>query len=321
MSNRSIAVAALTVMFVAAATWYLRLRRRRLADRQINFEFGETAASNAFWERNPKAFPALMRLLDLTNKTFGREYRFRDRVDDICFNLGETCRTDFLEILFLAVNGYGTGAQKLIRGLFERAVALEYIRTRPDKAERFVRYAAIQEYKASRSAADVVGEAEFDAAMPPENKLEEQRKRYEQFKPEFEQTDCKTCKTKRVAISWDIDVKSMMNKVGPPFDMLYVGCYAMANLHVHATLASAFQDESPRETPEQRNIRDAEFAVMNAILVFLAVLQSQNNLFQLGLQQDVEACYKDLDVWKDRPHAISPSSDDPESTHDGGVNT
>jgi hypothetical protein len=50
--------------------------------------------------------------------------------------------------------------------------------------------------------------------------------------------------------------------------------------------------------------RDAEFAVMNAIVAFLAVLQSQNNLFELGLHRDIEACFKDVeDVWKDRPHA------------------
>ena len=306
MSNYWIAAVALTAIIVAAAIWSLVLRRRRLAGGQINFEFGETAASNAFWERNPKAFPALVRLLELTNRTFGRECRFRNRVDDICFNLGETCRTDFLEVLFLAVNGYGIGAQKLLRGLFERALALEYIRTRPDKAERFVRYAAIQEYKASRAAAEVVGEEQFDAAMPPENSLSEQKKRHDEFKPEFEQTDCKTCNTKRVAISWDIDVKSMVKKVGPPFDMLYFACYAMANLHVHATLASAFQDEAVGETPEQRSSRDADFAVMNAILAFLAVLQSQNNLFQLGLEHDIADCHRDLDVWQDRPNAGIP---------------
>jgi len=311
MSDHWIAPVALTLtaIVVTAATWSLMLRRRRLTGVQINFEFGETVASNAFWERNPKAFPAFVRLLELTNKIFGREYRFRNRVDDICFNLGETCRTDFLEVLFLAVNGYGIGAQKLLRGLFERALALEYIRTRPDKAERFVRYAAIQEYKASRAAAEIVGEVKFDAAMPPENSLSEQKKRYDRFRPEFEQTDCKTCNTKRVAISWDIDIKSMVNKVGAPFDTLYVGCYAMPNLHVHATLASALQDESVGETPEQRSTRDAEFAVMNGILAFLAVLQSQNNLFQLGLEQDIAACYSDLeDVWKDRPPARQTSA-------------
>ena len=65
-------------------------------------------------------------------------------MQDIGFNLGETCRRDFLEIGFLAVNGYGIAAQKLLRGLYERAVTLEYIRQNPEKAERFVRFGAIQ---------------------------------------------------------------------------------------------------------------------------------------------------------------------------------
>ena len=78
----------------------------------ITFEFGETEASGAFWDRNPEAFRALMRLFELTNKVFGRPYQIRSRLEDICFHLGETCRTDFLEILFLAVNGYGKGAQE-----------------------------------------------------------------------------------------------------------------------------------------------------------------------------------------------------------------
>ena len=291
----------ITVAALAAYIWKRKVPRK-VAGRNITFEFGETEASKAFWNRNPTSFPALMRLLALTNKTFGREWKPKNRMQDIGFHLGETCRTDFLEILFLAVNGYGIGAQKLLRGLFERALALGYIRTRPEKAERFVHFAAIQEYKASKAAVDIVGEEQFNAAMPPENKLAEQKKRYDEFKAEFEQTDCKKCKTKKIAISWDIDIKSMVDKVGPPFDFLYFGCYAMANLHVHATLASAFQDESPRETPEQRNIRDAEFAVMNALLAFLAVLQSQT-ISSGGLHDDIAACYEDLeDVWKDRPH-------------------
>ena len=49
----------------------------------ISFEFGETAASNAFWDRNPKSFPALMRLVGLTNKAFGREWKPKDRMQDI----------------------------------------------------------------------------------------------------------------------------------------------------------------------------------------------------------------------------------------------
>ena len=244
-----------------------------------------------------------MRLLDLTNKAFGRPYDIRSRAEDICFHLGEACRTDFLEILFLAVNGYGIGAQTLLRGLFERAVALEYIRRHPAKAERFVRFAAIQEYKASKAAVEVVGAEQFNATMPPENTLEEQEKHYKAIKADLEQTDCEKCRTRRLAISWDVDVKTMAERVGEPFRMLYSTCCVLANLHVHATLASAFQHESTHGTPEQRNVDEAEVSVVNAILTFLGVIQSQDNPFNLGLQEDIMACRRDVDdVWKDRPH-------------------
>jgi hypothetical protein len=293
------------IIIVAVVAFYLcKKGRTKVAEgRNLTFEFGETEASNAFWDRNQKAFPAFMRLLHLTNKAFGRPYQIRNRVEDICFHLGETCRTDFLEILFLAVNGYGIGAQKLLRGLFERALALEYIRQNPEKAEKFVRFAAIQEYKASKAAVEVVGIEQFNGAMPPENQFEEQEKRYQAIKGEFEQTDCKKCKTKKLGISWDVDIKTMVDRVGEPFGMLYFTCYVLANLHVHATLASVFQRESISGTPEQRNIDEAEFSVVNAVLTFLAVIQSQDNLFNLGLRDDVMACRSDVDdVWKDRPH-------------------
>ncbi len=298
------------IIIVAAAAFYLRTKgRTKVAEgRNITFEFGETEASNSFWQRNSKAFPAFMRLLDLTNKAFGRPYKIRSRVEDICFHLGESCRTDFLEILFFAVNGYGIGAQKLLRGLFERALALEYIRRNPDKAEKFVRFAAIQEYKASKAAVEVVGIEQFNTAMPPESQFEEQEKRYQAIKGEFEQTDCKKCKTKRVAISWDVDIKTMVDRVGEPFGMLYFTCYVLSNLHVHATLASAFQRESAYGTAEQRNVDEAEFSVVNAILTFLAVIQSQDSLFNLGLMDDIMACRRDVeDVWKDRPHGSQTS--------------
>src|SRR4051794_1197276 len=112
------------------------------------FEFGETEQSKAFFLRHPKFLPAFERLIALANTACARGYRPKNRAEDICFDLGYACRSDYLEILFLSVNGYGTAASKLVRGLYERAVALAYIVKYPEKAERFVRYAAIQEKKA-----------------------------------------------------------------------------------------------------------------------------------------------------------------------------
>ncbi len=90
----------------------------------VVFEFGQTTESEAFFDRNPKFYPAFERLGALINKCFGRPIQAKNRTEDVCFSLGETCREDFIEILFLATNGYATGESKLLRGLYGRAVAL-----------------------------------------------------------------------------------------------------------------------------------------------------------------------------------------------------
>jgi hypothetical protein len=295
---------------------------RRLAgdggQKSIDFEFGETAASNAFWDRNPRSFPALMRLVELTNRAFGREWKPKDRMQDIAFNLGQTCRQDFLEILFLAVNGHGIGAQKLLRGLYERAVSLEYIRQNPDKAERFVRFAAVQEHRVAKTAVELVGRDEFDRFMG--TPFAELAKMYEQVKPEFQVTDCKKCDTKKMAFSWDIDIASMVNKLGEPYKSLYMAAYALPTLHIHATLASAFSREAAVGTREERNIQEAEVSLINATLILILVLNSQSEIFSLGLDEETKACWQEVtDVWKDRPHGavtrrgLSPSATDREN--------
>ncbi len=75
----------------------------------MTFEFGETQESNAFFDRHPKFYAAFERLMTLANGCFGRASGARNRAEDVCFSIGHTCREDFLEILFLAVNGHGSG--------------------------------------------------------------------------------------------------------------------------------------------------------------------------------------------------------------------
>ena len=78
-------------------------------------------------------------------------------------------------------------------------------------------------------------------------------------------------------------VASMVKSVGEPFTKLFLIGYTIPTLHIHATLASAYQDESRHETPEKRQVHDAEVALMCAMMFFLAVIRSQNELFRLGL--------------------------------------
>jgi uncharacterized protein DUF5677 len=264
------------------------LRRKKDVRGLMTFEFGDTVEANAFFDRYPNFFKAFECLMNVANKTLGRESTATNRAEDICFSLAQ-CRDDYLEILFLAASGYGTGASKLVRGLYERAVALTYIAKYPEKAERFVNFAAVQEHKAMKAALEVVTEDEFDGVVGKTATVAQIREAYESVKDQFQMTDCSKCKTKRPAISWDIDVTAMVKKVGPPLSKYFMGSYTIPTLHIHATLASALKHE-PLAVRRQQDILEGEFALVNATLIILFVIRQQNDMFKLNLDDDILMC-------------------------------
>jgi hypothetical protein len=289
------------ILIVAGASallmWalYRRYRTHRKM-KPMDFHWGATPESDAFFDRNPKFYDAFERLMILANKTFGREYQPKDRLQDIAFNLGETCRVDFLEILFLAVHGWGIGASKLVRGLYERAVALAYMIKHPEKAERFVRYAAIQEYKVMLPAVDLAGEEEFDKMMAGTTTVAQIKEFREKIKPEFQVELCKKCHATGTAFSWDENgVVAQARDVGEPYTKFYLGAYAIPNMHVHVSLTSAMQehDKKPDQERTEQRRQEADFALTNAHAVMLMVIRSQNDLFSLDLEKDIEVCEKD----------------------------
>lgn len=253
----------------------------------INIDLGESEQSKFFFNRYPTFYAAFERLITLSNRCFGRSLVPKNRTQDVCFDLGHTCRSDFVELAFLAIHGFGIGAIKLLRGLYERTVTLAYIVKYPEKAERFVRFAAIQEYKALVAALKVVSEEHFDAEIGSTNAAEIRRLR-EEVKHEFETKLC-DCGRKGIAITWDIDFTSMALKVGDPYDKLYVPCYIIPNFHVHATAASIIHvhDADIRDFQNQRN---AESALLNGATMLMLAAQSQNILFNLDLEAEIRMC-------------------------------
>jgi hypothetical protein len=251
------------------------------------FEIPDTVKARAFFARNPQFPDAIQRLFDTGNKCFGRNPRPANQLEHLCFWLGHTCRQDFLEVIFLAINGYGTGATKILRSLYERAVTIEYLIQNPGKVDRFLQFAAIQENRAVAAALKHLPAERIDTALGPGNTVAEVRKRYEQYKGNFKATACTVCGVKTPP-TWDLDLVSMVQRVGDPYKTVFLLAYTNPNFKIHATLASASQHDEDREE------KDAETAFIVATELCLAVFRSQNALFSLKLDADIEACTSDL---------------------------
>jgi len=251
----------------------------------MDFEFGETLEAKAFFGRNPKFMPTFVKVIDLSNRYLGNRPAPRDQLEDICIGLGHACRQDYLEAVFLAVNGYGGGATKITRGLFERSVTLAYLVLNPTMVDRFVLYGAVQEHRMLEAALKVVGESDFDAAVGLPNTVAEIRKRYKDVKAEFEIDLCAKCGTKRVNPSWDLDVAAMVHKLDGVFRHFYLPNYALPTSNIHATLSSAVIRSDLAESRSE-----ADLQVACASFLMLLALRSQEAVFHLGLGDELEAC-------------------------------
>jgi hypothetical protein len=257
----------------------------------IDFEFGESKKANEFFDRNPTFFSAFEHVTRLANKCFGRPVPTDSDLNHICFDLGQTCLQDYLEIILLGVNGYGTGALKLLRGLYERAVTAAYIILFPEKAMRFQRYTAIHNYKAIQKAQKVSPAALQESLSEFGFTIDEFKDAYESAKPDFQETDCEECGTKRTAYTWDVDFASMVERVKQGYDGgVFLTAYTIPTLSLHATFISTLHNRASDQQAAASNERNGYLSVLTATFLLMQVIRLQNAVFKLNLDADIDAC-------------------------------
>jgi hypothetical protein len=94
----------------------------------------------------------------------------------LVFYLGRTAADDFGELLILSGNGYGVGALKILRGMYERIVTAAYIAKNPSEARVFVEDDTIKKWKLWREYVTVMPELRTRYTDEQVRELEERYK-------------------------------------------------------------------------------------------------------------------------------------------------
>ena len=129
--------------------------------------------------------------------------------------------------------------------------------------------------------------------VPPDHSIAKVTERRNEVKDEFKVEECEVCGMK-APVSWDPhSVGAMAKKAGDLYKALYLGGYVIPNLHVHATLTSAVRLEGLDEKAAAIFRKRTAYSNMGqASAIMLLVLNEQNELFKLGLEQELEAAEK-----------------------------
>src|SRR5260370_8910553 len=89
-------------------------------------------------------FENLAKAIDIT---FQRIHQTTGLMERTIYFLGRLAVEEFMEILLLCANGYGIGAQKLVRGMYERAVTARYLYKYPDEVRNYLDFNRVTDHK------------------------------------------------------------------------------------------------------------------------------------------------------------------------------
>ena len=263
----------------------------------IDIQFGIPGEWQAFAKRQPLLTEKLRPLFETLDKTFIRQVQINSPADRVVFFLGRLCVEEFMEILLLSGNGYGVGATKLLRGLYERAVTLGYIAKYPHKAGEFLDYYHVHRGKQFNHAKSLL------AKELPTEMIEEIQDSYKKAKEKYQEVVCKKCGTRRTRLSWsELDLLSMAREVG--LEGLYSLCYYNPTLQVHGTASALFSrmkiGETGQITFDESAQHDwADLALIGAHHIILYILDKENDYFKMGLQGEIKRRFEDFKlVWK-----------------------
>ena len=206
----------------------------------------------------------------------------------IAYYLSHVAIQDIYDIILLAANGKGSGALKIVRGMYEHLVTARFIALKPTEARPFVDdfelrgwtlinhwYKNMPEFVLSHLTKDEIKRFEDQAKI---------------IQAERNKSICKKCGQPEPDANWTkTNLYDMAQQVGQGLDVLYTECYRIPSAYHHATaLGLQFKATSSGDLSAGR--RDAALSVVLGQQLLLNALEFQNEYFDLGLTDKITAC-------------------------------
>jgi len=220
------------------------------------------------------------KVVALAEKVTRVEVDFEPPVNKVIHGLTMMCLEEFMEIILVCGNGYGIAGLKLLRTMYENAVAAHYLHLEPRDVNLFLDFLFVAE----RKVLDAL-EREVGPGAVPEGLRGQTLREFERVKASFEVVLCRHCGHKGLNFRWsELDFVSMANKC-KGLNRLIVPAYLDLLRYTHATVGGMFARHEAhadgfgyRTAPHHE---EAETALMVADDIILLAVALYIDHFQL----------------------------------------
>jgi hypothetical protein len=271
-------------------------QKSKLKDNLPPIEYGYREEWTAFAIRNAEFTRRFVNLEKAIDTAFKRVHQTSTLLERTVYFLGRLAVEEFMEILLLCANGYGIGAQKLVRGMYERAVTARYLYKHPDEVRNYLDFNRVTDHKFLLAFQSTMGHDVFSQEQTVKIK-----RTFEAVKAQFMVSDCKTCKTTRLNHTWSkVDIVSMARMSDENLWSLLVPAYYLPTQEFHSTIGAIFSRLDPEAADEglifdgaaQRDRADQAIIIAHNLL--LNILDLQRECFHIQeLELLLQTCFED----------------------------
>jgi hypothetical protein len=222
-------------------------------------------------------------LIEISTRILNRSVEINSTADEAIFLLSRTLLEDYFEMWVLAGNGYGIGAYKILRGLYEKVVTLGYLVKHRDQIQRFNDYGMVQ----NRRMMNRFHENKFTKHLFPDFVCEQIEASYAAVKDQFLDAQGRSP-------SWTVlDTFSMALQAGYELDKMSICGYVIPNLKIHATAGDLAERKKAtgdgtftfNSDPQERYADSALVASTHLLIIALLI---HDDYFVTGLRPDIE---------------------------------